>query len=384
MKKLLLGLLIGSVMFAFTGMANAGTATTPGTGATGPTVDSHTNAGTLYNVNMTVIDRAGYSNGNINFDYIYSNDMVLSPALVTALENVLSSPFDSLLSGIANENAAVLFNYIASGTMDGVAVKDNLTASTTNWSDFLAVINNQNIVPGRDYQLSAKGKVIPQTEASVNSYVDSSSYSFLTGTTSAVSYQYVDGVLTPVTSQVNEYSDVDIKTISLQKQVSPILLDITGKGTFEASNGQYMPHETTDLTKTIVTDFYGDGFEIGMEWVGPNDGILVAPKADGTVDMSCLFGTAGGYDTGYEKLSLYADANGIVKGDALKKLAVWQDKNGNGKADAGEVKTCAELGITSIDCRQHNFVSSFVMNGHTRKMVDWWPSAVELRTIATK
>ena len=148
-----------------------------------------------------------------------------------------------------------------------------------------------------------------------------------------------------------------------------------------------MPGHDAVKEGNIIGDFFGDGFEIAMEWVGPQDGLLVAPKADGSVDMSCLFGTAGGYENGYEKLSLY-DKNGDMKvnGEELNDLAIWQDANGNGIADAGEVKSVKSLGITSINVEfnKENFVSSFERNGQTYKMWDWWPNAVELVKLAAK
>ncbi|MBR0519408.1 hypothetical protein IJJ97_06425, partial [bacterium] len=163
-------------------------------------------------------------------------------------------------------------------------------------------------------------------------------------------YTMVDGVLQQVTYVDTNLYETSIYFQSGQKYISPLVLDITGNGQLQASNGQNMPGHDAVKEGNIICDFFGDGFEIAMEWVGPQDGLLVAPKADGSVDMSCLFGTAGGYENGYEKLSLY-DKNGDMKvnGEELNDLAIWQDANGNGIADAGEVKSVKSLGITSIN-----------------------------------
>ena len=200
-------------------------------------------------------------------------------------------------------------------------------------------------------------------------------------------YTMVDGVLQQVSYvDINTY-ETSIYFQSGQKYISPLVLDITGNGQLQASNGQNMPGHDAVKEGNIIGDFFGDGFEIAMEWVGPQDGLLVAPKADGSVDMSCLFGTAGGYENGYEKLSLY-DKNGDMKvnGEELNDLAIWQDANGNGIADAGEVKSVKSLGITSINVEfnKENYVSSFERNGHTYKMWDWWPNAIELVKVAAK
>ncbi len=328
---------------------------------------------------------------NATFNYIYSPSLLLHDAILAGLAGDLKDPFKSLIASVGAEMAnALLFEYQATGDIKKAVDKLNKNQiAKIDWSNVAAVIRNQSIVPGRDAGTTVgedddaidEGALEDIEKVNNKGGVDRE---YVLGSSSSVSYAYVDGVLQMVEDINLDLYKVKIHSITATKRVSPIVLDMTGNGKLEASNGQYLPHETTDLKNTIVADFYGDGFEIAMEWVGPNDGLLVAPKADGTIDMSCLFGTSGGYDTGYEKLSLYADNNGIVKGDALKGLSVWQDKNGNGIADAGEVTSCTELGITSIDVKHKGFVSSFQINGKTQRMWDWWPNAVELRTVAAK
>ena len=196
----------------------------------------------------------------------------------------------------------------------------------------------------------------------------------------------VDGVLTEVTTQTESLYKTSIYIEQGRKYISPIVLDMTGNGVLQASDGQHMPGHSYVKENNIVADFFGDGFEIAMEWVGPQDGLLVAPKADGSVDMSCLFGVAGGYESGYEKLSLYdKNGDGKVSGDELIGLAVWQDANTNGVADPGEVQSVQTLGITSLALTDKlDFTSSFERNGKSYKMWDWWPNAVELIKVAAK
>ena len=196
----------------------------------------------------------------------------------------------------------------------------------------------------------------------------------------------VDGVLTEVTTQTESLYKTSIYIEQGRKYISPIVLDMTGNGVLQASDGQHMPGHSYVKENNIVADFFGDGFEIAMEWVGPQDGLLVAPKADGSVDMSCLFGVAGGYESGYEKLSLYdKNDDGKVSGDELIGLAVWQDANTNGVADPGEVQSVQTLGITSLALTDKlDFTSSFERNGKSYKMWDWWPNAVELIKVAAK
>jgi hypothetical protein len=131
-----------------------------------------------------------------------------------------------------------------------------------------------------------------------------------------------------------------------------------------------------------VFDFNANGFEVMMEWVGPGDGLLVEPKLDGSVDGSCLFGTTGGYASGFEKLAA-RDANHDSKltGHELEGLNVWQDRNGNARVDEGELRSVTALGITEIHLDHISYRSTFVMNGATRVMWDWWPTALNLKRV---
>lgn len=171
--------------------------------------------------------------------------------------------------------------------------------------------------------------------------------------------------------------------LSTQTCVSPIVLDIRGYGRLEASDGNYLPHpRTMHKNRLVAFDINANGFEDVMEWVGPNDGLLVEPKANGEVDGSCLFGTTGGWISGYEKLSL-RDANhdGKLTGDELKGLYVWIDRNGDGRIDDGELQSLQSLRITELNLNHTNYRSTFVMNGGTRLMWDWWPSALRMRKV---
>ncbi len=409
MKKIISILAAGVMALSLASSVDAATSIRLGGESKGTTVVKETNS-SLYNMSI----RTEQGSAVQIFNYIYSPNIVFSQELLNYLSSN-NANLNNLLPSVANEIAVAYFKAMSSGdriqlfngsgqyeyTGWAYGGVDGLNIDTIDyWDDIVNVANNTSIVPGRSLsiktpqgiQLATYGSqfdldhnIIVRNESAISKFYNDNKTTFSSETSEVeVSYGYVDGVLTKITNEVINRESVDIYNLSIVKSISPIVLDITGKGVLEASNGQYMPHKSVDLKNTIVTDFYGDGFEIAMEWVGANDGLLVAPKADGTVDMSCLFGTAGGYETGYEKLSLYADKDGVVRGDNLNKLAVWQDANRNGKADAGEVKSCNSLGITSINTNHKAFVSSFEMNGKTQKMWDWWPSAAELHKVASK
>ena len=206
-----------------------------------------------------------------------------------------------------------------------------------------------------------------------------------TDVSASKSYSKVGNRITQTTDVVVTGLTYDFYTVTGSKYVSPLVLDMVGKGKLEASNGNHYPHTTFTYKNAMLVDFYNNGFEVAMEWVGPNDGLLVAPKADGSIDATCLFGTNGGFDNGFEKLSLYdKNSDKKITGEELSGLSVWQDKDQNGAADQSELITCKDAGITSINVRQANYMSTFVRNGKTYKMWDWWPTAMELRKVANK
>jgi len=43
-------------------------------------------------------------------------------------------------------------------------------------------------------------------------------------------------------------------------------------------------------------------------------------------------------------------SDGALRGDELRDIALWQDRNGNGVSEPGEVRSAAEWGITAISC----------------------------------
>jgi hypothetical protein len=177
-------------------------------------------------------------------------------------------------------------------------------------------------------------------------------------------------------------------TVNYQQAVSPLVLDMSGSGRLEASGGNWLPHPGTLYTNRMVLfDLKGDGFPMIMEWVGPDDGLLVklAPsqiKPDGTAVITGdnLFGTMGGFANGFEKLAtLDKNHDGKLTGDELNGLYVWQDENGDGIVEPGELKSVQSLGITEIDITHNSqMVGSFVRNGKRYTMWDWYPNAMEV------
>src|SRR5690606_7495162 len=123
---------------------------------------------------------------------------------------------------------------------------------------------------------------------------------------------------------------------------------------------------------SVVFDLTGTGKPGRYEWLnGDGDGFLVddrdgkvtaAAKGNGVVSGLQLFGNAGGYAHGFQKLAVNFDKDvklatagkglppgfGILKGDELNGLKVWIDANRDAKVQPDELKTLAQLGITEI------------------------------------
>jgi hypothetical protein len=171
------------------------------------------------------------------------------------------------------------------------------------------------------------------------------------------------------TSSGNEYR------IYAYDTTTPLVLDMDGDGKLEASNGEWLVHELKQENSALKEfDMNGDGFDELVEWIGPNDGLLLTYTPGVKVTGNDLFGVAKGYVDGFEKLStLDADQDGKITGEELKTLSVWQDKNGNALVDDGEVVAVCELGITELGVRHTNLISYFVQNGKNLTVWDWNP-----------
>lgn len=166
---------------------------------------------------------------------------------------------------------------------------------------------------------------------------------------------------------------------------SPLVLDLNGDGKLDVAKNEWQPHAPKFYTENArFFDITGDGTVDFTEWVsvGAGDGILVRPE-NGKVETALqLFGTAGGYTDGYEKLSLVQDSdnNGWVEGQELEGLYLWVDANSDGKMQNAELRNLSEFGIKKIGTAHRNFVGSYVTNdGAQHVMWDWWPATKETR-----
>ncbi|MGM9991298.1 MAG: hypothetical protein ACI376_00375 [Candidatus Bruticola sp.] len=212
--------------------------------------------------------------------------------------------------------------------------------------------------------------------------LDMSKDAILVGDVDNISGAYAAQGTTTSTLDVHEYQ---VYQINESYTLSPIILDLDGDGKIEASNGEYLSHAKTFKNDgAVLFDFLNNGFPVLTEWVGANDGLLCRVSADGSMTGANFFGNTNGYANGYDEMSsLDANNDGVLSGAELEGLYVWQDRNGNGIADKGELASVQELGITSIGVTHNNMVGTYVRNGQTFKSFDWWPSIKDVRRMDT-
>ncbi|MHB0985580.1 MAG: Ig-like domain-containing protein [Sulfuricella sp.] len=139
-----------------------------------------------------------------------------------------------------------------------------------------------------------------------------------------------------------------------------VALDLNGDGV-----------QTTGAARTVAFDVDDSGFMKNTAWLNNNDGFLFLDRnlngsidsgrelfSNSIVDLSAR-GLAGmrWIDSNYDGKLTTADP-------VWNELKIWQDANGDGQADAGEVKGLSDLGITALDYA----MGRFEQNGQLKEM----------------
>jgi hypothetical protein len=140
-----------------------------------------------------------------------------------------------------------------------------------------------------------------------------------------------------------------------------------------------------DAEAAVTFDLDGSGLRRQWGWITPKAAWLVYdPQSDGQITSALqMFGNVTFWifwRDGYAALrSLDDDGDGALRGTELHGIALWQDTNGNGLSDAGEVRSVSESGITAISCAGEldgtgtSWCPTGVTfsNGTTRPTYDW-------------
>jgi len=119
----------------------------------------------------------------------------------------------------------------------------------------------------------------------------------------------------------------------------PLVIDLDGDGL-----------EFQSIYDGAYFDYGNDGFADRTAWVAPDDGLLVVDlNNDGRIIGNAeIFNNGEG---GFEALRSYdSNADNLINADDtdFNSLLIWQDANGDGRTDEGELKTLSEQGIESI------------------------------------
>ena len=171
--------------------------------------------------------------------------------------------------------------------------------------------------------------------------------------------------------------DKDKATLrAMPRLVTPLLIPLQPDTPFS---------ELVNPAAAVLFDLDGSGFLRRWGWITPKAAWLVYDY-DGTGRITSglqLFGNVTFWifwRDGYAALaSLDDDGDGQLSGAELRHLALWQDRNGNGICDPGEVRPLADFGITALDCGSQPHPTGIPFNptgvhyrdGTTRPSYDW-------------
>ncbi len=112
-----------------------------------------------------------------------------------------------------------------------------------------------------------------------------------------------------------------------------------------------------DPSSRVRFDLAGAGRPAEWPWLRPETALLVwDPAGTGRITSGRqLFGSVTWWifwENGYEPLALLDDdGDGWIAGRELEGLAVWRDRNGDGRSDRGEVIPAAKAGIARLAAR---------------------------------
>jgi hypothetical protein len=291
---------------------------------------------------------AGIKKGEIQKDFNYNQNANVTHRVVSGYAaealgpNFLDNDWDEVLAGSWSNLTQADRNYLRSitGLSNGVWYYIDLTDRTGAIPG-----QDQNTMPFQDFS-----EILSEGDVNIN-----------------VSHTY------QLILQVYDYS--------------PIVLDLNNDKKIDVAYNYWLPHAPKFFTQNIVKfDITGDMVPDLVEWVvGPNDGLLVEPGVKKVKSALDLFGTAGGYSNGYEKLAIYdKDKNGFVEGKELEGFKVWIDKNQNGTCEENELFDIKQFNVKKISVNHNGkYVSYYETNdGQKRLMWDWWPAAIEVKKIA--
>lgn len=154
-----------------------------------------------------------------------------------------------------------------------------------------------------------------------------------------------------VKAEIKTLQDRSAQMQALPRPITPIVVPLRDGLTAA---------DLEDRAASVAFDADGTGLKKRWTWITKDAGWLVYdPRGTGKVDSALqLFGNVSFWmfwDNGYQALAaLDNNRDGVLKSSELAGLAIWQDANGNGVSDAGEVKPLSAWGIVAISCQHQS------------------------------
>jgi len=189
---------------------------------------------------------------------------------------------------------------------------------------------------------------------------------------------YMLKLLDPVkdAKEIAQLRDKQKTLTTMGRAVTPILVPLT--------EGARLG-ELVDADAGVTFDLDGSGLARQWGWITPKAAWLVFdPNGTGQITSALqMFGNCTFWifwRDGYEALrSLDDDHDGVLRGTELRGISLWQDRNGNGVSEPGEVKPVADFGITAISCASEIGAGGVAWSpsgvtfadGKTRPTYDW-------------
>ncbi len=160
---------------------------------------------------------------------------------------------------------------------------------------------------------------------------------------------YLLRMLDPVkdAKEIADLRDKQKTLAGIGRAVTPILVSLSAETALQ---------DLVDADASVTFDLDGSGLPRQWGWITPKAAWLVFdPDRQGRCTSALqMFGNVTFWifwRDGYEALrSLDDDNDGVLRGAELRGIALWQDCNGNGVCDPGEVRPVSEWGITTISC----------------------------------